>query len=141
MDHTQLEKQLRRHEGFRKHPYKDTEGYTTIGFGRNLTSNGISKMEARLLLRTDISIAEEECKKRFPFFEDLDGVRQEAVVNIMFNLGWPRLKTFKMMLAALEDGDFGLAAAEALDSKWHIQVKGRAEELAEQIRTGKRRAD
>ena len=136
MNRERLEKQLRRHESYRKHAYRDSEGVLTIAYGRNLDANGISRLEARLMLRNDIADAEEECKIRFEFFTNLNGVRQEVLVNMMFNLGWPRLKTFVKMIAALSDGDFGLAAAEALDSKWHRQVKGRAKELADQMRTG-----
>lgn len=131
-----LAKQLRRQEGFRRFPYKDTENITSIGFGRNLESIGISRTEAKFMLSTDISRAEAECKKRLLFFPDLDDTRQEVVVNMMLNMGWGKLKTFKRMLAALEDKDFEMAAAEALDSKWHRQVKGRAVELAQQMREG-----
>ena len=136
MNHTRLEAQLRKHEGYRKHAYRDSEGVLTIAYGRNLDANGISRGEARFLLKNDIAIAEGEARSRFPFFEDLDSVRQEVAVNMMYNLGWPRLKTFVKMIAALKDGDYLLAAAEMLDSRWHSQVKGRAEELAEQMKTG-----
>ena len=36
---------LRRHEGFRPLPYKCTAGKWTIGYGRNLSDNGISDVE------------------------------------------------------------------------------------------------
>jgi len=136
MDRERLEKQLRRHESYRKHAYRDSEGVLTIAYGRNLDANGISRLEARLMLRNDIADAEEECKRRFEFFGDLEGIRQEVLVNMMFNLGWPRLKKFVKMIAALEKQDYEMAGAEMLDSKWHRQVKGRAKELAEQMRTG-----
>ena len=136
MNLSRLKKQLKRHEGFRKHPYKDTEGISTVGYGRNLDAVGISRAEARVLLENDIATAEAECFKRLPFFQDLDDIRQGVMVNMMFNLGWGKLKGFKLMLAALEDGDFELAAAEALDSRWHRQVKGRAVELEEQMKKG-----
>jgi len=136
LNHTRLEKQLRGHESYRKHPYRDTEGVLTVGYGRNLDANGVSRGEARFMLKNDLAVAEGEAKSRFPFFKDLDSIRQEVLVNMMYNLGWPRLKTFVKMIAALKAGDYGMAAAEMLDSKWHSQVKGRAEELAEQMRTG-----
>ncbi len=136
MNHSRIEKQLRRQEGYRKHPYRDTELVWTIGYGRNLDANGISRVEARFMLKNDIAIAEGEARSRFPFFKDLDSVRQEVLVNMFYNLGWPRLKTFVKMIEALKDQDYLMAAAEMLDSKWHSQVKGRAEELADQMRTG-----
>ena len=136
MNHTRLETQLRKHESYRKHPYRDTEGILTVAYGRNLDANGISRGEARFILKNDIAIAEGEARSRFPFFKDLDSIRQEVLVNMMFNLGWPRLKTFVKMIEALKNEDYLMAAAEMLDSKWHSQVKGRAEELAGQMRTG-----
>lgn len=136
MNRERLWKQLQRHEGWREKVYKDSEGILTIGWGRNVEQKGISQAEGGILLNNDIADSESECKKRFPFFSDLNDIRQEVLVNMMFNLGWPRLKGFKRMIAALEEADYELAAAEMLDSKWHTQVKSRAEELATQMRTG-----
>ena len=136
MNYTRLETQLRRHEGYRKHPYRDTEGILTIAHGRNLDNVGISRSEARFMLKNDIAVAEEECKKRLSFYTDLSDTRQEVMVNMMLNMGWGGMRLFKNMLAALREEDYGLAAAEMLDSKWHRQVKGRAEELADQMKEG-----
>jgi lysozyme len=135
MNKERLDKQLRRHESYRKNAYKDTEGNLTVGYGRNLDGPGVSRSEARYLLNNDIDEAVAECVARFPFWNKLSELRQEVVANMMFNLGWPRLKGFKKMIAALEKQDYELAAAEMLDSKWHLQVKGRAKELARQMRT------
>ena len=81
-------------------------------------------------------MAEAECRRRLTFYDQLIPARQEVMVNMMFNLGWPRLKKFVKMIAAAEDGDHELVAAEMLDSRWHRQVKGRAVELADQYRSG-----
>lgn len=136
MNRERLWKQLQRHEGWRAKVYKDSEGINTIAWGRNLDQVGVTQAEGGILLNNDISDAESECKKRFSFFSDLNDIRQEVLTNMMFNLGWPRLSGFKNMIAALEEVDYELAAAEMLDSKWHTQVKSRAEELATQMRTG-----
>jgi len=133
MNHTRLEKQLKRHEGFRGDPYKDSEGNWTIGYGYLLP---LTKPHARVLLGKRIKDAEQECRRRFHFFDGLNSARQEVLVNMMFNLGWPRLKKFVKMIVALEEKDYEMAGAEMLDSRWHRQVKGRAKELAEQMRTG-----
>ena len=42
-------------EGFRSKPYRDVVGKLTIGFGRNIEDNGITKPEARQLLFNDVS--------------------------------------------------------------------------------------
>lgn len=143
MNYARLEKQLRRHEGYRKRPYKDTEGVLTIGYGRNLDDVGISRAEARIMLKNDISVAETECEKHMDFFTKLNSIRQEVLVNMMLNMGWDRLRTFKKMLKALrravaaETPDYLEVKAQMIDSKWAKQVKGRADELAKMMETGK----
>ena len=57
------------------------------------------------------------------------GEVQEILVNMMFNLGRPRLSKFKKMHANLEIGDWAQAAIEGRDSLWHRQVGNRAERL------------
>ncbi len=146
MNHPRLEKQLRRHEGYRKRPYPDTEGVMTVGYGRNLDDVGISRPEARMMLRNDIGVAEAECRKHMEFFDKLSGTRQEVLVNMMFNMGWDRLRTFKLMFKALRGAvttdDFSEVKVQMLDSRWAKQVKkGRSEELAEQMLTGKEKTD
>ena len=54
MTDPKLEALLRRHEGVRLKPYRDTVGKLTIGVGRNLDDVGITPDEATVLLRTDI---------------------------------------------------------------------------------------
>jgi len=52
-----------------------------------------------------------------------------------FNLGQPRLAGFKKLRAAVLAGDWDLAAAEALDSRWASQIGRRAVEVAALLRT------
>ncbi len=132
-----LENLLELHEGYRQHPYKCTAGKVTIGIGRNLDDIGISPEEARYLLRNDIRIAKEQCKQSFPWFDDLDQVRKDAIVNMCFNIGITRLKGFKKMLSALSLNDFQKAAEEALDSKWAKQVGRRSEDIVYMLIEGK----
>jgi len=136
VNQSRLRRQLRRHEGFRRFPYTDTQGYLTVAYGRNISTVGISRIEARGMLDNDILVAENHCR-RFPWFAELKPIRQEALVNLMFNLGWTGFNTFKLMIAALEDRDYNEAARQMLDSRYHQQVGARARELAEQIRSGR----
>lgn len=50
-----LAKQLKIDEGFRAFPYKCTAGFLTIGYGRNLDTNGLRRTEAQLLFDNDVS--------------------------------------------------------------------------------------
>ena len=51
------------------------------------------------------------------------------MVNMMFNMGRPRLSKFKNFGAALVEHDWAKAAVEGRDSRWHQQVTNRAERL------------
>lgn len=130
---------LRKHEGVESHAYKCTAGKITIGVGRNIDPDGgigLSDDEINYLLNNDIKRVTKELRAAFGWFDGLDTVRKDAMVNLGFNLGTPRLKLFKNALAAMESGDYETAATEFLDSRWARQVGGRAVEVADMIRTG-----
>jgi len=99
--HGKLAEQLRKHEGLRLKPYHCPAGKLTIGIGRNLEDKGISEKEAVQLV----------------------------LVDMRFNLGPGRFRHFKKMIAAVNDQDFGRAAAEMKDSRWYTQVGQRARTL------------
>ena len=81
-------------------------------------------------LRKDLDTSIDECEVLFgPKWHDFPGEVQEIVVNMMFNMGRPRLSKFKNFCAALEEGDWPKAAVEGRDSRWHKQVTNRAERL------------
>lgn len=131
-----LIEQLKRHEGVKLKPYRCTAGKLTIGIGRNIEDNGIRMKEAMFMLRNDLLDIECELQVAFPWYIDLNDARRDALSNICYNIGLPRLKGFKLALAAMEAGDYEEAAEQFLDSRWHMQVGARAVELADQIRTG-----
>lgn len=129
-DRQRLIAELQRDEGLRLTPYLDTVGKWTIGYGRNLSDVGISKDEAVTLLEHDLDAALTDLAESFPWFVQLNPVRQRALVNMRFNLGPTGFRKFTGTLAAIEAGNF-LAAAEGMRlSKWARQVGQRAERLA-----------
>ena len=131
-----LKEQLVRHEGLRLKPYRDSVGLLTIGVGRNLDDVGISESEALVLLDHDIDRARADLARAFPWTQNLDPVRRDALTNMCFNIGIGRLRGFAKMLAALQAGNWVEAAEQALDSKWAVQVGSRSHELAKQFITG-----
>ena len=136
---TALVEMLKRQEGVRSHAYQCSAGYTTVGVGRNIDSNGgigLSDDEVEYLLRNDIARCQMELDTAFPWFKKLDRVRQDAMVSIVFNLGLTKLIKFQNALGHMADGDYILAAAEFRDSKWRRQVGMRCEELCAMIETG-----
>lgn len=130
-----LKAQLVRHEGYRSHPYRCTAGKLTIGVGRNLDDRGLSPEEIEYLLENDIREAEGYAKA-YPWYETLDPVRQNVVVNLCFNLGPTRFGKFKQLHAALAVGDWARAKASLENSLWHKQVGRRAPELELQLLSG-----
>ncbi|MEE9159959.1 MAG: glycoside hydrolase family protein [Gammaproteobacteria bacterium] len=134
MDSEKLSEDLIRDEGLRLKPYRDTVGKLTIGYGRNIDDVGISESEARSMLANDIAAASNECESAFGFWPRLGEGQQRALVNMAFNMGLPRLRGFRNMLAALEAGNYDTAADEALDSRWARQVGDRAQRVADLMR-------
>ncbi|CAN2040112.1 lysozyme [Candidatus Magnetomoraceae bacterium gMMP-15] len=131
-----MKQQLEEHEGLRLKPYRDTVGHITIGVGRNLDAEGISKDEAMILLENDINKCIEDLKTNFSFFDELSENRQKAIVDMRFNLGHGGFRRFKSMINALEEADYSRAADEMLNSKWADEVPERAKELAAQMMKG-----
>jgi lysozyme len=137
-----LLEQLKRDEGSgpkklgRFMPYIDTVGKTTIGYGWNLSDNGIPQFVADWLLDYAINEASLELQRKYPWLSGLDGTRYAVLINMAVNMGLPRLSGFRKMFAALKRKDYDAAAVEMLDSTWRAQVKGRALRLARQLRTG-----
>jgi lysozyme len=131
-----LEDILIRHEGLKLKPYRCTAGKLTIGVGRNLDDNGITEAEARMMLRYDIEASRLSLLK-YKWFNSLDPVRQDVIINMVFNLGLPRFLQFKKTIAFLQAKDWEGAATEMVNSKWAKQVGNRALELAAMIVTGK----
>ena len=134
-----LIEQLKRHEGVKTHAYKDHLGYVTVGVGRCLEDGigvGLSKDEIDYLLLNDIKRCSLELNTEFDWFSGLDAVRKDAMINLCFNVGLPRLKGFVKALAAMEAQDYEAAADEFFDSRWATQVGNRAVEVCAMIRTG-----
>ena len=131
-----LIKTLKRHEGFRTKPYRCSAGKLTIGYGRNLEDVGISKIEATNMLLNDIEAAEKDLRTVFPCLNYFTENRQEALTNMVFNLGISKFKLFKNTIKAINRGDWTAAASHAKDSKWYQQVKSRGKEVVEAIRKG-----
>lgn len=131
-----LVEMLKRHEGFRSKPYHCSAGKLTIGYGRNLDDVGISKQEATYLLLEDIERASNDVKSLFPDFNRFTINRQNALINMVFNLGINKFKLFKNTIKAIKRDDWASAAKHAKQSRWHTQVGKRAIEIEDLLREG-----
>ena len=127
--------EIKRHEAFRSHPYRDSEDILTIGYGLNL-DDGISEQLATKIVEWTIEERRAALARVLPFWPDLCPARQEVFLNMSFNLGVVRFMGFRKMLAAAANNDIIGVCMEMKDSKWYRQVGRRAAELIEKYRNG-----
>jgi len=137
MNITKLLAQLQQEEGLRLKPYKDSLGFLTIGYGRNLETNGITEVEAVDMLQHDVIFVVNELPKVIPMFLAIDEVRQRVLTDMAFNMGVQTLLTFKRMIHNVQIKNFNAAADEMESSTWYKQVGTRAAKLATMMRTGR----
>jgi lysozyme len=150
MDFEALANQLKIDEGFRSMPYRCSAGDWTQGYGRNLESH-MSQAElddylARPTLLTpqtamrwlleDIATAYLGAKDLFPKLDEYTDRRQQALVNMVFNLGVSRLRSFKRFCIAVNCQSWDHAGKEMIDSRWYRQVGDRAKRLVRMVVEG-----
>ena len=136
-------------EGFSAKVYKCPAWFDTIGYGRNIEANPLSKEEKAKLVNGEVSkeVAKEwleaelsrcydSCDKAFAWFRDLDIKRAGAIVDMAYNLGLGTLKTFKNSLAFMALQEYDKAAENFRKSKWYAQVKRRGVRITEIIEKG-----
>lgn len=128
--------ELERDEGFRAKPYKCSEGFNTLGIGRNLDARGITREEALFLAKNDIELCKAQLDNALPWWRMLDPVRARVLVNMTFNLGINGLLGFKNTLAAVKAKNWAAASQGMLSSRWAEQTGARAQRLAKMMRTG-----
>ena len=135
---SKLVEMIKRHEGVKSKVYLCSAGYETIAVGRNIAESGLglSEDEIEYLLNNDIKRVREELEDNYFWFRALNEARQDAMIDICFNLGLTRLRGFVKALEAMSREQFDIAADEFMDSRWSQQVGNRAIEVTEMIRTG-----
>ncbi len=136
MTPTDLESLLIRDEGERLIAYKDSLGLTTIGVGRCLDIEGITKDESRYMLRNDIERYTIAALDALPWVSRLNPARQAVLVSMCFNMGLKGLLQFHNTLSMIEQGKYQEASQSMLQSLWAKQVGHRAERLSQQMATG-----
>ena len=131
-----LTEQLRRDEGIESCAYQDSLGYWTIGVGRLIDARkggGLSNEEIDYLLDNDVKAKTAEVLRALPWVARLSEPRRAVLVNMAFQLGTKGLLAFRRTLGSIEDGQYGEAAVEMLDSAWAKQTPARAMRLAVQM--------
>ena len=127
---------IKRHEGFSYKPYRCSAGKLTCGWGHNLEAHDISKQVAEQMLKEDIERAFNDILYIFPNFYQYSQNRQNALIDMIFNLGKSRFCLFKKMISAINKEDWEEATRQAKDSLWHIQVGVRAIKIENLLMNG-----
>ena len=135
---------IKKHEGVRTKPYKDSLGLWTVGVG-HLIGDGKSlppewnreftMEEIDALFAKDYEHHKKQAEKT-PGYDKANERGRGALIDLAFNMGGAWYKKFKNAAAALAAGDFNKAAEELTDSMWYKQVKGRAQTIVAMIRDG-----
>ena len=139
MNVDRVRKQLEIDEGVVYEIYNDHLGYPTFGIGHLvrktdpeyglMVGDSVSKERVQEAFEADLTVACNECSILYYDWHKFPDEVQEILVNMMFNLGRPRLSKFRNMKKALDKRDWKLAAVEGRDSLWYRQVSNRAERL------------
>lgn len=140
---------LRVHEGVRTCPYKCTNGYMTIGIGHNtdssplppyiqryLNTNGyITQEMVEDLFTADLNTAINSCQRLYPPFDVFPESVKIALVDLMFNLGYGRLKRdFAPTVTHINKQQWGEVIDHLQKSKWYAQVGNRAKDVVKEIK-------
>jgi GH24 family phage-related lysozyme (muramidase) len=147
---------IKDHEGYKNNVYKDSLGKPTIGIGFNLTrpdarniiqqiggnydkilsgETSLSDKQVKDLFEITISIAYKDAQKYLPNLMNMPKNIKLAIIDMAFNMGYPRLSQFKNTKEYIISGNYNKAAEEILNSKWAKQVKRRAANISKLIVT------
>ena len=144
MNRESVFQQLKIDEGVVYEVYLDHLNYPTFGVG-HLIKESDGEFGYKVRTKTspervaeafdqDLDIAISECVVLYgERFDCLPDEVQQILVNMMFNLGRPRLSKFKKMYLHLQNEDWANAAVEGRDSRWYYQVGLRSERLMRRL--------
>lgn len=125
---------LKRDEGRRDRPYRDTRGLLTVGYGHNLDATGLCEAALLAQLQFDVDRAIQSLNIRFPWWASQPAAAQRVLINLCYNMGIGVLATFPVTLAHLQAHEYPAAATSLLQSKYASEVGQRANRLADLLR-------
>ncbi|MDC0457659.1 glycoside hydrolase family protein [Alphaproteobacteria bacterium] len=151
MNIEQLRKELELDEGVKKN---DKGNHISYFCSQNVVTGGIGHMitewDDEKYLEVGVEIPDEQVKAWFDkdietvlsdcelLYDDFDHLPEDAqliIANMMFNLGYPRLKKFVGMKAGVDARDWNKAADEMIDSNYYKQLPNRAGRLVKRMRS------
>ena len=131
-------------------PYRDTEGYLTIGYGCNIDGGCMSaagfKWDGKPLNEAQatrlLHFHAKQCKNQLKAsnlggFNQLNQARKDALTDMCYNMGIKGLSTFKNTLRFIKKADYKRAAKNIKSSLYCKQTKSRCRTISRIIKTGK----
>ena len=139
-----LRKEIEADEGVKYETYHCSEGHLTGGIGHLITEwdeeiyagpigTSIPEEQVQEWFEKDVQTAINDCQDIFNDFDSLPEDIQHVLINMAFQLGGPRLRKFKLMIAAVHEEDYREMATQMEDSRWHKQTTNRANRLIERV--------
>jgi len=135
---------IKKHEGVRTRPYKDSLGLWTVGVG-HLIGDGktlppeynreFSIDEVNNIFDKDFEHHQKAAEK-IPGYDKLNETGKGALIDLTFNMGPAWYKKWPNFTKQLEAGNVEGAASSLESSKWYGQVGRRGPEIVSMIRQG-----
>lgn len=144
-----LKNRLKEYEGTKEHqaklgyfkngrfwPYKDSLGFSTIGYGHLVIkgedfSTGLTEEEADKLLSRDLAKAVMQVQTMGLTLPD---DWNDFIIIMTFQLGFNGVLKFRKMLAALKVQNYKEAIRQAKDSLWYRQTPNRVNDMISQLK-------
>lgn len=121
-------------EGRKNRPYRDSLGNWTIGvgyfIGPSLDDLYLPNEVVDLMLKEKIENHLEDLTTIFPKFDSFEVPRQMALLSMMYSMGKNKFLSFKNLIAAVNNREWGKASIEAVKSQWASQVGIRADRIS-----------
>jgi GH24 family phage-related lysozyme (muramidase) len=147
LDMKRLYDQLHLHEGENLTCYYDSLNNPTVGKGHLVTpkdvieiGDSISLAHSERLFQQDIEQAISDCRKLYSSFDTFAVSAKEALINMMYNIGYTKMRSFNQFNNTVMREDWGITAQFLRENfkKWYAQVKGRATDIEKMFRNAAR---
>ena len=129
-------------EGFRANIYQCTAGVDTVGYGFNVNyleedelalNNGVVEPMTPEVAHKILELKLEKLKvaliREFSWVEQKPVIVQEALLEMAYQLGIPKMKSFSQTLAYIKEDNYQQAAINLRKSKWAKQTPKRVENI------------
>lgn len=110
---------------------------SSIDAAMRIFTKTLTEHDMHLLLAGDLTTVKADAVKVFgDKWDQIDTIRQEAILDIIYNLGLPHFKQFQKFIAAVKVADWRTAASELLLSQAARQNYSRYNHISLVIDTG-----